>query len=248
MARNNKVLGIITTMTGWVFLRRENGGRLLMTRMFGCNASDALRQREYILPNTFTISLALYYFSALAESTFDVQETTGDPPQLVYFPSASTTSAAAPFIQPPQPTQFQHEQLFPADYQNPLPYPYVNFPHVAFLFEPWKSEHRLGRKTWVANIHSNFREDRVIFKLWDSWKATSRDRDNEVAMYKHLKPLWGICVPSLLAFGPVDFCHGLVIDYIHNVLLVVTPLIIGHSIVERKPVYQSREKDNERIR
>jgi hypothetical protein len=229
MARNNKVFGIITTMTGWVFLRRENGGRLLMTRMFGCNASDALRQRGYILPDTFTISLALYYFSALAETTLDVQETIGDPPQLVYFPSASTTSAAAPFIQPPQPTQFQQEQ--------PLPDPYVNFRHVAFLFEPWKSEHRLGRKTWVANVHSNFRDDKVIFKLWDSRRVTSRDCDNEVATYKHLEPLWGVCVPSLLAFGPVDFCHGLVIDYIHNVLLVATPLIVGRSIVERKSVY-----------
>lgn len=215
-----------------------------MTRMFGCNASNALRQSGYTLSDTFTISLALYYFSALTETTLDVQETIGDPPQLVCFPSASTTSAAAPFIQPPRPTEFQHEQQFPADYQNPLPYPNVNFPYVVFLFEPWKSEHQLGRKAWVANVHSNSRDDKVIFKLWDSWKVTSKDRDNEVATYKRLEPLWGVCVPSLLAFGPVDFCHALVIDCIHDVPPLATPLIIGRSIVEKKSGYQSGEKDH----
>ena len=35
MVRNGKVYGVLSTMKGWSFLRRDNGGRLYMTRMFG---------------------------------------------------------------------------------------------------------------------------------------------------------------------------------------------------------------------
>ena len=59
----------------------------------------------------------------------------------------------------------------------------------------------------------------VIFKLWDSWKHPAKDHNNEVAVYKRLEPIWGVCVPTLLAFGAFTFCHSLVIDYIDNVTL-----------------------------
>ena len=35
MTRNSKQLGILTTLKGWCFLKRANGGQLFMTRMFG---------------------------------------------------------------------------------------------------------------------------------------------------------------------------------------------------------------------
>jgi hypothetical protein len=35
MVRNGKTYGILTTMKGWCFLSRANGGMLYMTRMYG---------------------------------------------------------------------------------------------------------------------------------------------------------------------------------------------------------------------
>src|ERR1700743_2526322 len=35
MVRNGKEYGVLTTLKGWCFARRENGGQLYVTRMFG---------------------------------------------------------------------------------------------------------------------------------------------------------------------------------------------------------------------
>src|SRR5579859_8100110 len=50
MSRNRKALGIITTMTGWVFLKLELGGRLVMTSMLAC--SQTQHHKNSVPPET----------------------------------------------------------------------------------------------------------------------------------------------------------------------------------------------------
>jgi hypothetical protein len=207
MYRNQKALGIITTVTGWVFLKQENGGRLLMTRMYACASDERLAQAGYTLMSTLSISMALYYFSSLAERTPDFHHYVGSPPQVAVVPGVSSV----PLTQ--QQLQFQND--FPVAGQIPPP----NYPHGirwrSFILESGNPEHQLGKKTWLGTLNPEVENcsDKVIFKLWDSWRNPSRDCDNEVAIYKRLQPLWGVCVPILLAFGRLDYFHCLIIDH-----------------------------------
>jgi hypothetical protein len=226
MRLNQKALGIITTMTGWVFLKREDGGRLLMTRVFACTSAppappqQGLLQPGYTHPVGFTIMMALYYFSSLAERTPDLPET-GNPQgaavqaswgpgnaqqmqyQTAYVAAGQQMSSAAQYGQ-------QLQWSTPTQYSN-------------IIFEPWKTDNQLGHKAWIGNLNggSGQRGGKVVLKLWDSWRFGPDDRNNEVAVYKQLQSLWGVCVPSLQAFGPLEFCHSLVVDYIDKVSSII---------------------------
>src|SRR5204863_6994449 len=109
MVRNGKAYGILTTMKGWCFLYRVNGGGLYITRMFADFAArpglsaGAAAEGYYSTPN-FTIMQAIYYLSSLAEATNDLPETpvNGVPGQ-VSLPYAGNSTATAPTVQQPQP-------------------------------------------------------------------------------------------------------------------------------------------------
>ena len=80
MVRNGKTYGILTTMKGWCFLRRVNGGGLYITRMFGDfmawqGISLGAAAEGYHNTFNFTIMQGVYYLSSLAESTNDLPET-----------------------------------------------------------------------------------------------------------------------------------------------------------------------------
>src|SRR5204863_5166339 len=109
MVRNGKAYGILTTMKGWCFLYRVNGGGLYITRMFADFAArpglaaGAGAEGYYSTPN-FTIMQAIYYLSSLAEATNDLPEIplNGVPGQ-VTLPYGGNSTAAARTIQQPQP-------------------------------------------------------------------------------------------------------------------------------------------------
>ena len=111
MVRNGKTYGILTTMKGWCFLRRVNGGGLYITRMFGDfmvwqGVSPGAAAEGYYNTFNFTIMQAIYYLSSLAEATNDLPETpiNGVPGQ-VTLPYAGNSTTGAPTIQqPPPPT------------------------------------------------------------------------------------------------------------------------------------------------
>src|SRR5579871_5068126 len=74
MVRNAIVFGVLTTMKGWCFLYRVNGGGLFMTPMFGDffdvpNISQGAQAEGYHIPQNFTIMQALYFLSAVAEAS-----------------------------------------------------------------------------------------------------------------------------------------------------------------------------------
>src|SRR5947207_11729345 len=111
MVRNGKTYGVLTTMKGWCFLRRVNGGGLYITRMFGDfmvwqGVSPGATAEGYYNTFNFTIMQAIYYLSFLAEATNDLPETpiNGVPGQ-VTLPYARNSTTGAPTIQqPPPPT------------------------------------------------------------------------------------------------------------------------------------------------
>src|SRR5579859_3371613 len=77
MVRNGKVYGILSTMKGWCFLQRVNGGGLFMTRMYGDfparqGISVGSVAEGYYPTTNFTIMQALYYMSYISEATPDL--------------------------------------------------------------------------------------------------------------------------------------------------------------------------------
>jgi len=80
MVRNSKEYGVLTTLREWCFARRESGGRFYIPPMFGefDSASDGLTlgaaYEGYYAPQGFSIMQALYYLSAIAELTPNLDE------------------------------------------------------------------------------------------------------------------------------------------------------------------------------
>jgi hypothetical protein len=211
MVRNHVQLGIISTVFGWVFLWRQDQGQLYMTPMFGCRPEIG---GGYTAAQGFTIMQALYYFSHFAEELPVLPETTGGQPGFVHIdPAATQTPAPAPRI------QIKQDRIF-------IPYdasqPGVQPPRQQFalktatesldlIFESWNVEKRLGEKTWRCTL---LPDNNVVIKIWDSWKHDSSARDREVAAYMRLQSLWGKIIPALIATAPIEFFHGLILQYI----------------------------------
>ena len=109
MVRNGKRIGILTTMKGWSFLYRSNGGQLKMTRMFGDfpayqGSTLGAAAEGYTTPAGFTIMQALYFLSALAITDGHLPETPANGvPGQVDLPKSGGTAAAAAYIQQPVP-------------------------------------------------------------------------------------------------------------------------------------------------
>src|ERR1700685_2527415 len=109
MVRNAKRVGILTTMKGWSFLWREDGGKLHMTRLFGDFPTSTSVSENYVNHWTpsgiaskgaiaegyaptidFTIMKALYYVSYLAHKTDDLPETPANGvPGQVFLPMST---------------------------------------------------------------------------------------------------------------------------------------------------------------
>ena len=112
MVRNGKTYGILTTMKGWSFARRENGGRFYVTRMFADfqalqGVSEGAQREGYQETTGFSIMNAIYYLSALAERIPDSPEIPmNNIAGVVVLPYAGHSTAAVPLIQQPHPAGF----------------------------------------------------------------------------------------------------------------------------------------------
>jgi len=237
MVRNGKAYGVLTTMKGWSFLRRDNGGQLYITPMFGDfqarqGISNGAFYEGYYTPQGFSIMQALYYLSAIAETAADLPETPiGGRPGQVHIPYAGNSTTPAPTIQqPPDNAGFGFPGLAPP--QGGQGQQYGNqgvgilegydqsecihydgaFTYKDFQFQPWLPENNLGPKTWIAiALPAEFK---VIFKLWDAWKFDQEARNREASVYLQLRPLWGKCIPSLFVKSALEYFHALIFQYI----------------------------------
>jgi hypothetical protein len=217
MYHNQVQLGVISTLFGWVFLRRQDLGHLYITRMLACRTGLG---QDYIEPQGFTIMQALYYFSRLAEELPPLQETTGAQPGFVHVDRASTTTAAAaPQIQILQEREFILEDPGRQYLQVPQQPQYIlktGIEAFELIFESWNHDKKLGEKTWLCKLV--FPENKnIIIKIWDSFKCNPSARDREVAAYMKLQSLWGKVIPTFIASCPISIFHGIIIEYL-NVL------------------------------
>jgi len=129
-------------MKGWCFGFLRDGSQLWLSRMYGEDVANG-----YLYPGSrFTIMMALYYFTHLAEITRDTEETTGGRPGVVYLPSApADTAERAPQVET-IPLRGQ-QPIQPAPVQN---YYYNQYRQrakpIELLFQPSKKENYLGQK------------------------------------------------------------------------------------------------------
>jgi len=238
MVRNGKTYGVLTTMRGWCFLHRQNGGHLVITPMYGDyvawpGISQGAAPEGYYVPQGFSIMQALYYISAVAEGTPDLPETpVGGLPGVVTLPFVQNSTVAAPTIQQPPPAANpgaafgalapaqggqghqanQTVQVLGGYDQSECTQYDTTFEIKGFQFEPWIPENNLGPKTWIAVALPA--KSKVILKLWDAWKFDEESRNREASVYLKLRPLWGKCIPSLFVKSALEYFHALVFQYI----------------------------------
>ena len=232
MVRNGKTYGILTTMKGWCFLRRVNGGGLYVTQMFGDfvaqpGVSAGATAEGYYSTLNFTIMQALYYMSSLAETAPDLPETpiNGVPGQ-VTLPYAGNSTTAAPRIHQPQPQAVpqipvqrgyeydaqgayqvlgNYNQAECCQYQDGVDYKHLQF-------EPWNPDNNLGPKNWIAKVLPD--ETKVVLKLWDAWKSDAKAQNHEASIYLHLRSLWGMYIPCLRTKTALEYFHALIFEYV----------------------------------
>ena len=211
MVRNARRFGVLTTVNAWMFLMRENGGKLWITRPIDC-----------LVTAPHTILQALYYISALASQFGDLVETDqyGNPAEI---PLANSKHPhAAPLLSAAQVTSSQSPSL---TFVYPLPFN-VQYKLVpcdfsqGVLLEPWKLEHCCGGKSFRGVLKPENVE--VIVKVWDKYKLSSRNRDEEADIYMHLQSLWRKEIPQLICSADIDFCYGIILEDVK-----VNPLSLG---------------------
>lgn len=202
MTRNAKTYGILTTLSGWCFAFRNDGARLLMTRMFGFGPEAAAEYRQ----SEITIMMGLYYLSRIAQETANTPETTQRQGGSVLLPFADADrTTAAPIVKrilpPAQPAQPPPPASSGQDNWNM---------YRLCRFEPWIKENQLGVKSWIVE----FLPDHVkaVLKLWE--EDDDSKKCNEVRTYKQLEPLWGKCIPSFVVGDIWEHSNSIVLEYI----------------------------------
>jgi hypothetical protein len=187
-----------------------------MSRLYGSNLGLERYQFEmpYRLGNQqerFTISHMLYWFTAMAERCLPIPETrlAGN----IALENARRTAVSSTvqnyYAGMPVPTDYiLPEQQVRA---GPGVSFYALFPaeNIPLDFKPWLRENHRGGRAWNATLRSNNLP--VIIKCWDSHKSHEDFRDIEVKVYMTLQDLWGICIPTFIASGTVEFCYALVL-------------------------------------
>ena len=209
MVRNSKTYGILTTLRGWCFAYRGNQGQLFLTPMF---ASSPGPPNVPPLPGyhqaTVTTMMAIYYLSHISYDTTDTYEIIppGQAGELDIPWASSDTSVAAPTtgvrppagphpIQPtPSPQYGQQGQHF----------------NYTIRFEPWVKANYLGGRTWIVDLFPT--QTKAVLKLWDG--DNESEKFNEARIYKRLEPLWGKCIPALVAVDIWEHSNSIVVEYI----------------------------------
>ena len=234
MVRNGKALGILTTMKGWCFLRREDGGVLHLTPMLADFApiegvTEGFAAEGYHPTPDYTIMKALYYFSHLAETTLDTPESTNGIPGVVTLPFSPGSTVDMERVIDLVPDIYQPSGIVRARPVTRTSVEMVQYhegvDYTHLLFEPWKAENRLGFKAWRATVMSD--KSQVVVKFWDGWAQKKEqpfppeERDQEAAIHLQLRPLWGKYIPHLRAVSPLDYMHILIVEYISDVSSLV---------------------------
>ena len=200
MVRNAKRFGVLTTVNGFVFMFRENYGKLYMTRLVPCTVCN---------PTAPTVLQILYYLSGLAAQTPMLPETdtSGAPVQL----DAANYKYALPAPQVPgigtTPATSGWDNNQTAQSGQYILKPDPDPPKI--VFEPWVAGNKLGGKAFLLQLVPG---KTIVGKVWDGYKQPSTARDNEVAAYFKLQTLWDKQVPKFIGCGEIEFLWALLLE------------------------------------
>lgn len=214
MVRNAKRYGILTTVNGWVFLMRENGGTLYMTQLISCQCTNP----------PFTILQVLYYISALATSNGHLIETDakGNPAKIELADSKYPVAAPSVTGSQSSSTMLPYTNPGATIIYPPAPGQQLNLVAQtlghALLLEPWEAANRCGGKSFRGILMP--KHEPVIVKLWDGYKNQSDMRDQEVQIYMILQGLWNKQTANLICSANIDFCFGIILNEIKVLSLI----------------------------
>jgi tRNA A-37 threonylcarbamoyl transferase component Bud32 len=208
LVRESKKYGVLTTMNGWMFMYREDKGKLFTTGIIPCS-------QQHPQP---TIREMLYYISAMA-AAYPTEDETDEKGNKIKLQAANGRRPdAAPRLPRPKPQPPVPEPSKPGGHHlrshgnrrvltlQPAP----DFPDL--LFEPSIASKQLGCKTFLATFMP---EDLVVVgKFWDSWKETSDARDKEVEIYMQLQSLWGSIVPRFFGCAEYEWHYTMFVERI----------------------------------
>jgi len=217
MCWNSTQLGILTTTTGFAFLRRADGGILYLSRLYGSHGS--LAPFQYELPSSmsphssFTISHMLYWFTAMTQQMPPLPETRMAAAIQIQaahraFQQLSTSTVYAT----PVPTNYSLPPLPPTTSTGSGHYNLQSTTNLFLEFKPWLRENHCGGRAWSALLLPE--KTPVVVKCWDAYRNTHNAQKSEVDTYLRLQELWGVCIPTFIAVGRVAFCHAIIIDHL----------------------------------
>jgi hypothetical protein len=171
-----------------------------------------------------TILQVLYYLSSQTVTDSQLIETdvSGQPVQL-QLADAKYPRTPTPQVPGPPTNTSASPWINTQGYYNPGYYTLQSDPDaepLIFTFEPWIPSNNLGSKTFIFTLISHVN---IIGKVWDGYKHTSADRDNEIKAYFKLQSLWGRQIPKFIASGIIDFMWSIFVEFIevfHGIHLI----------------------------
>jgi hypothetical protein len=200
--------GIMATFNAFVFMKRENGGILYMSRTIPITAT------------TPTILKLFYFFShlcALHPEPYPETDSEGVP---IHLKSAPKTPDKAPKIPSPdyQPPTRAGALAPPNVETGPRRSPRFMGPSMEILHLDVTKLTSLGCKGWRGTLTNGHP---VFAKLWDGWKFSASHSEHEACVYYRLHDLWTTIVPDFIGLGQWGFCHILLLsdlDVFHIIL------------------------------
>jgi hypothetical protein len=204
--------GIMATFNAFVFMKRQNGGILYMSRTIPITSTNP------------TILQLLYFFSHLCALDPEPYIEVNSEGIAIHLKSAPKTPDKAPKIpdpnyRPPTRTAVLATPTFEGGSRRSPRFQGPSSSTTEPLHLDAAKLTFLGCKGWRGILNNGHP---IFAKLWDAWKVSSSDSEHEACVYYHLRDLWTTVLPDFLGLGQWGFYHILLLSDL-DVSLLFTP-------------------------
>jgi hypothetical protein len=209
--------GIMATFNAFVFMKRQSGGILNMSRTIP------------ITSTTPTILKLLYFFSHLCALNPKPHPEVNSEGTAIHLKSAPKTPDRAPKIPdpnyrpPPRPGGVLHPTFEGSPRRSPRFHQSCSSTTETLHLDVAKLT-SLGCKGWGGTFTNGHP---VFAKLWDGWKFSAFNSEHEACVYYRLRDLWTTVVPDFLGFGQWGFFHILLLSYLNVPHPHVIPVLVN---------------------
>jgi hypothetical protein len=153
----------------------------------------------------------LYYFSHICASTTPLAETYIDGRPITVI-RAEVDSSTAPLVPLPSFLRTSSRSSIPSlEPPRRPPRFQTNERDVGLNIDVTRKDTMLGLKEYKGMLETR---QKVFVKLWESWKCSPDEMDNEVAVYSTLHSMWGNFIPRVIDYDGWGFCHTIVLEFI----------------------------------